>query len=245
MTRLTFGGGFSSPAWTPDNQYLIFQSVEGLSWTPADGAAKPHTLIPSKDMIFPESLTANGKTLLFSEYNSERGYTRWIVTLENKGGGLQAGKPQALAQASFASGQLSVSPDGRWLAYDSNESGTRQVYVRAFPDQAARWQVSTAGGFTPQWSPNGRELFFRDPENQIMVAAYKVAGNSFQAEKPRIWSAKRFPNMGSIQNYGLAPDGRIAAPMPVEGPEDQRALNHVTFLLNFFDELRRRVPSGN
>ena len=244
MTRLTSGGGFGSPAWTPESQYLIFQSVEGLSWTRADGASKPQTLISGKDMLFPESLTADGKTLLYSEYNSERGYTRWIARMESEGAVLRAGKPQPLQQASFASGRFALSPDGRWLAYDSNESGSRQVYVRAFPDQAARWQISSAGGFTPHWSPNRPELFFRDPENQIMVSAYKVAGNSFQAEKPRAWSQKRFPNMGSIQNYGIAPDGRIAAPMPVEFAEDQRALNHVTFVLNFFDDLRRRVPSG-
>jgi len=172
-----------------------------LSWTPADGAAKPHSLIPSKDVIFPESLTANGKTLLFSEYNSERGYTRWIVTLENKGGRLQAGKPQALAQASFASGQLSVSPDGRWLAYDSNESGTRQVYVRAFPDQAARWQVSTAGGFTPQWS---RTVFPRSGESDY--------GRGLQ-------SGWKFLSSGKAQNlvrkavpkYGIHPELRSRA----------------------------------
>jgi serine/threonine-protein kinase len=91
-----------------------------------------------------------------------------------------------------------------------------------------------------------RELFFRTDDNHIMVAAYTVKGDSFVADKPRVWSEKRIANSGPAgTNYDVAPDGkRIAALMPVDAPDVQQSQNHVVFLENFFDELRRRAPTG-
>jgi serine/threonine-protein kinase len=94
------------------------------------------------------------------------------------------------------------------------------------------------------WSRSGHELFFRTEDSQIMVANYAVKGESFVADKPRVWSEKKIANIGLLSNYDLAPDGkRIAALMPVDTPEDQRAQNHVIFLENFFDEVRRRTAT--
>ena len=93
----------------------------------------------------------------------------------------------------------------------------------------------------PLWSPVRHELFFRSLENQIMVAEYGVNGDSFVPQKPRAWPGKGFAITGA-ENYSVAPDGRIAAPAPDERPEARRSRNHVIFLLNFFDELRRKVP---
>src|SRR5215831_15274538 len=81
-----------------------------------------------------------------------------------------------------------LSPDGHWIAYGSNESGMEQVYVRAFPVQGGKWQISNGGCMYPVFSRNGRELFFRTLDYQIMVATYSTKGNSFQADKPRMWS---------------------------------------------------------
>jgi serine/threonine-protein kinase len=96
------------------------------------------------------------------------------------------------------------------------------------------------------WSRTGRELFFETPDNRIMVAAYTVKGDSFAAEQPRLWSEMRIGGRaGFSKNVDLAPDGkRIVALMPADTPESQQAQNHVTFLLNFFDSLRRRAPAG-
>jgi serine/threonine-protein kinase len=140
------------------------------------------------------------------------------------------------------------SPDGHWLAYTSNESGIFEVYVRTFPT-GGKWKISNGGGSFPVWSHNGRELFFRSADNRIMVAAYTVKGDSFEvADQPRAWSEKRLSNTGSnfsTANFDFAPDGkRVAAIMPVETPEVQRAQSHVVLLINFFDELRRRAPVG-
>jgi hypothetical protein len=117
--------------------------------------------------------------------------------------------------------------------------------VRAFPDKGGKWQISSNGGMYPEWSRNGHELFFHTADQRMMVAPYMVKGDSFVADKPRVWSETRLAEVGANRNYALAPDGkRIVALMPAEAPKAQPAQNHVIFLQNFFDEVRRRVPPG-
>ena len=132
------------------------------------------------------------------------------------------------------------SPDGRWIAYVSNESGRNEIYVRPFPGPGGKWQVSADGGVTPTWSRARSELLYGTPSGQIMVAAYTTEGESFRAEKPRLWSEGRYVVRGS-RMFDLHPDGnRVAmATAPVASGVKQDKL---TFLFNFFDELRRIVP---
>jgi serine/threonine-protein kinase len=244
MTRLTFGGGLNSqPVWSPDGRYIVFQAMGGMSWTRADGGDKPQALTQSKNIQSPWSFTADGKRLAFQEVIGS-GDVLWTIPLESDGPGLRAGKPEVFLQTPFDQRFPTFSPDGRWLAYSSSESGMFQVYVRAFPDKGGKWQVSNSGGVYPVWSRNGRELFFRTEDGRMMVANYTVKGDLFVADKPQVWSEKRLANVGFTPNYDVAPDGkRIVALMPAETPGEQ-AQNHVIFLENFFDELRRRVPAG-
>jgi dipeptidyl aminopeptidase/acylaminoacyl peptidase len=113
------------------------------------------------------------------------------VPLESDGAGLRAGKAEPFVRTPFDERHPSFSSDGRWLAYASDESGAFQVYVRSFPDKGGKWQVSNDGGLDPEWSPTGRELFFRTADNWIMVANYTVKGDSFAADKPQTWSDAR------------------------------------------------------
>ncbi len=113
------------------------------------------------------------------------------MPLESDSAGLRAGKPEVFLQTPADERYPSFSPDGRWMAYSSDESGTFQVYVRAFPDKGGKWQISNSGGGYPMWSRNGHELFFETLDNHIMVAAYTVKGDSFVADKPRMWSEKQ------------------------------------------------------
>jgi serine/threonine protein kinase/Tol biopolymer transport system component len=243
MTRLTFGATAVGPIWSPDGRYILFQAPGGMFWTRSDGSGKSQLLTQSNNAQIPWSITADGKRLAFHE--NQTSINIWTVALENEGTGLRAGKPEVFSQTRFDEMYPSFSPDGRWLAYASNESGMFQVYVRAFPGKEGKWQISNSGGVVPEWAHNGNELFFRTLDNQIMTARYSVRGDSFVAEKPRVWSDKRIADVGGLPNYGLAPDGkRIAALMPAETPQAQMAQNHVIFLENFFDELRRRVPTG-
>jgi len=214
-----------------------------MFWTRSDGSGKPQSLTQSKNFQYPWSFTADGRRLAFYEVNPETAADIWTVPLESDGAGLRAGKPELFLQTPFYERHPSFSPDGGWMAYSSNESGSYQVYVRAFPDKGGKWQISNSGGMYPQWSRNGRELFFRTEDNQIMVAGYTVKGDSLVADKPLVWSEKRIANIGLFGNYDLAPDGkRIAALMPAETPQAQQAQNHVIFLESFFDEVRRKLP---
>jgi hypothetical protein len=95
----------------------------------------------------------------------------------------------------------------------------------------------------PAWSRTGRQLFFESLDNQIMVADYTVEGDSFIGDQPRVWSEIRLANLGLFKNFDIAPDGKhIVALLPAEGGEVQQSRHHLVFLMNFFDELRRRVP---
>ena len=245
MTRLTFDGG-QVPVWSPDGRYIAFRKPgDGMFLIRADGAGKPQRLTQSKNLQGPWSFTPDGKRLAYME----QGYGTtlwdlWTVPLESDGAGLRAGKPEVFLQTPANERQPTYSQDGRWIAYSSDESGASQIYVRTFPDQGGKWQISDSDGAYPMWSRNGHELFFETLDNRIMVATYAVKSDSFIADKPRLWSENKLAGAVNIAaNVDLAPDGkRIVALMPA--PESKESPSHVIFLLNFSDELRRKVPVG-
>jgi Tol biopolymer transport system component len=246
MTRLTFGGHFLDPIWTPDGRNVVFGVLgNGLMWTRADGADQPQPLLNSDNAtLLPWSFSPDGKRLAYMG-PSDKQLKIWIVPVENQDGQLKAGKPEKFLKTQFTELGPAFSPDGRWLAYSSTESGQSEVYVRAFPipvsGQGGRWQISNAGGDGPQWSGNGHELLYSSQHNdqvQLMAVRYTVTGDTFVAEKPRVWLDK----LGGA-DWTLAPDGkRVAVVTPVAAPEAPKTEHEVTFLFNFFDELRRKVP---
>jgi Tol biopolymer transport system component len=244
MTRLTFTGSANAPLWSLDGRYIAFRAVgEGMSVIRSDGSGKPQPLTQSKNAQYPWSFAPDGKQLAFHELDPKTSSDLWTVPIESDSVGLRAGKPEVFLQTPAQELYPSFSPDWRWMAYSSDESGTAQIYVRAFPDKGGKWQISNSGGAYPMWSRNGHELFFETLDNHVMVAGYTVKGDSFVADKPRMWSEKQIGGTIGTKNVDLAPDGkRVAAIMPVETAEGQKAQNHVIFLENFFDEVRRKVP---
>jgi serine/threonine-protein kinase len=157
---------------------------------------------------------------------------------------LRAGTPEPfLASASFEA-YPSFSPDGRWLAYSSNESGTWESYVRKFPDDGTKSRISSSGGHIPAWLPNGRELLYENEDHRLFVVSYVVEGGSFTAGTPRPWGRAVLGDTGVLSNLDVSRDGAsVIALMPGVPSADEQTPNHVTLLLNFFDELRRRVST--
>jgi len=248
--RLTNGPGAKEfPVWTPDSKYVIFElesgSSVGMYSVLADGAGKPEKLTESRYLQSPGEFTADGTRLVFGELNpSGMGSDIRVLPVENRSTQLRAGKPEVFLSTPSTNPYPSFSPDGRWIAYSSTESGVYEVYVRAFPDRGSRVQVSS-GGMMPVWSANGHEIFYRTEDQHLMVADYTVKGDSFVAGKPRIWFGGTLANLGLTANFDLAPGGnRAAVLLPAGDEEPPEERNHVTLLLNLFDELRRRVPTG-
>jgi dipeptidyl aminopeptidase/acylaminoacyl peptidase len=168
-------------------------------------------------------------------------------------GGWKPGKPVAFVSSAARERAPTFSPDGRWLAYTSNESGHDEVYVRPFPGPGTRVVVSSGGGHSLSWSRARHEIVFTaeavehaqavDYTQVLMVARYRVEHDSFLVDKPRLW-AERAPRVRQVlgsRMYALHPDGaRVAIAPPSE--REMVAPAHLTFVLNFFDELLRIAP---
>jgi len=159
----------------------------------------------------------------------------------------KVGKPEAFLRTAANERDPAFSPDGRWIAYSSDDSGAFEIYVRPFPGPGSKSRVSIAGGRLPIWSRSGRELAYQTLDDRIMMTAYTVNGDSFAPGKPRVWSDQRIVNSSAAgqTNMDLSPDGkRFAVLLPAHSTGVQSSPGEVTFLLNFFDELRRRAPVG-
>jgi eukaryotic-like serine/threonine-protein kinase len=253
LTRLTFGGrGNFRPVWTSDGQKITYTSFKesglfSLEWKRADGAGDPQLLTQGKNEMFAQSWSPDGKVLAFYQLNRGSDWDILTVTLEgDEKSGWKPAAPQDFLNSPFSEVTPVFSPDGRWLAYRSDESGKDEIYVRAFPGPGSKWQISTGGGSSPRWSRNGKELFYATPDNKIMTASYTASGDSFHADKPKIWSPGQFTSVFGSAPYSFDPhpDGKrfavLKAPTSGETPQG----NKVSFIFNFFDELRRKVPSG-
>jgi serine/threonine-protein kinase len=214
----------------------------------SDGSGEAKRLTEGKPPEFPTSFSPDGKRLAISQTGNGGSLDIFTMPVEGDSGpgapGVRLGKAELFLGTPFNEINPAFSPDGRWLAYGSNESGTWEVYVRPFPGPGGRWQVSTGRGDWPVWPRDGRELLFKTLDQRVMAAGYTAKAESFVAAKPRVWTETRLRNLGFFSNYDLAPDGKRLAAIVAGDAEVEKLPTHLTFLLNFGDELRRKAPAG-
>jgi serine/threonine-protein kinase len=211
----------------------------------SDGSGEAKRLTEGKPQEFPTSFSPDGKRLAIAQTGNGGSYDIFTMPVEADSGpgvpGVRLGKAELFLGTPFSEAGAVFSPDGRWLAYASYESGTWEVYVRPFPGPGGRWQVSTGGGVGPLWSRDGRELLFRTMDHRVMAVSYTTKADSFAAAKPRVWTETR-PRSTDNLNYDLAPDGKRLAAFVADDTNAEKPTRHLTFLLNFYDELRRKAP---
>ena len=206
-----------------------------LFWQLSDGTGGLERLTNSEYLNFPMSWSPDGQVLAFVEVTPTTGYDLWMLDLRDR-------KAQPFLRTLFNESVPMFSPDGRWIAYVSNESGRWEVYVQPYPSSGGKWQISTEGGTEPVWNRNGRELFFRNGDKIMAVDITRQP--SFAASKPRVLFEGRYvPPPGTTPNYDVSPDGqRFLMVKPNEATES--APTQIIVVLNWFEELKRRVPAG-
>jgi Tol biopolymer transport system component len=242
LNPLTTEGQNFWSVWTPDGKSVAFASRRSgidtkVFLKPADGSRPAEQLTTGDYRHQPLCWSPDGKMLVFHQnYHPATGWDVLVLQVE--------GEPRQwpLLNTSSDEYQPALSPDGRWLAYVSNESDRNDIYVTTFPTASAKWPISTGGGIQPVWAPSGKELFYRNG-NEMMVVGIATSP-TFTPTNPTLLFKGNY-HQGAIygRNYDIAPDGRRFVMLKELDPES--VPQNINIILNWFEELKRLVPTGN
>jgi Tol biopolymer transport system component len=243
LSKLTSGGEASWPRWTPDGQRIAFrwfsQGVPQLAWQRADGASAPEVLARDAGVAF--SWSPDGRHLALVKDDDI-----WVATVEN---GRAVVEP--LTRTPEREGWPEFSPDGRWLAYASNESGRFEVYVQPYPGPGPRQQVSLEGGTSPAWTD--RELFYvsltdRDGGGQMTAVDVRPGPNLTLGKPRRLFEFSSSALRGFVcepgRCYAVAGDGQRFYTSRYAPPPPTPPVTHIRLIQNWTEELKAHVPSG-
>ncbi len=253
MTRLTFEGTNMFPVWSPDGRWIAFASdrhggAMNLYVKRSDGAGEAIRLTESDNRQESFSFSPDQRFLAFHEIAPDK--RRDVKILPLKGEDLsqpEPGEPQTFLSTPREEGAPVFSPDGRWIAHLSDESGPVEAYVRPFPGPGGKWQISTEGASVPYWTKGGREIVYRVGfQSKWMAVPISVRGDSLRPGRPTELFEGPFINRGVSGDYHVTPDGSrfIVFQRPEAQEEEQEAPTHVNLILNWFQEVRRLAPAG-
>jgi Tol biopolymer transport system component/DNA-binding winged helix-turn-helix (wHTH) protein len=240
LTRLTTSVLNPYAIWTPDGKRVTFRSAISnpfdLDWMPINSSGVEEHLITGEGLPIPGSWSPDGQVLAFSEQDPTTGWDIWVLNLEGDR------KPRPFLQTASNEGGATFSPDGRWLAYQSDETGRDEIYVGSFPVAGRKWQISTEGGTEPLWAKNGQELFFRNGDK--MMAAAVETKPTFAAGKPKLlfkgdYAAGPFSFM---PKYGVTPDSQRF--LMLKAAEPERYASQINVVLNWSEELKEKFPTA-
>ncbi|MDQ5871037.1 MAG: protein kinase [Acidobacteriota bacterium] len=206
-SRFTFDPASErAPLWSPDGSRIVFssgsQGLLDLYEKPAGGSGEPRLIVRSAGDKFPTDWSRDGRYLVYHTFGGNSFWDLWVAPTDG-------GKPFALFSTKYTEVQGQISPDGRWIAYASDESGRFEIYVMQFPEKRGRWQISTAGGTQPWWRGDGKEVFYLGPDQTLMSVAVRV-DDSFQAAVPTPLFRANFPAPipAFWSNYVATADGQ-------------------------------------
>ncbi|HVH29711.1 MAG TPA: protein kinase [Vicinamibacterales bacterium] len=220
------------PVWSPDGDRIAFLSEVDGGYALSQGASgvpgANELLFASPLIKIPTDWSHDGRFLLYFEANLKSGADLWALPLDGDR------KPSPFFSTGFAELWGQFSPDGRWVAYQSNESGRPEIYVRPFPGPGGQWLVSTSGGTYPRWSADGKELFYLAPDGRLMAASIAAKGATLDVAAPAALFQTRIVGGGAAlvgirQQYDVAPDGRFLINVPTESA----ATPPITLILNW------------
>jgi Tol biopolymer transport system component len=245
LTRVTSDPGIDLyPVWTPDGHRLIFSSeragTRNLYWETADGTGAVERLTDSPNQQNAAAVAPDGRRLIFTETAPKTGEDVMQVELD----GTRRATP--LVQSRFTERNGIVSPDGRWLAYEANDSGPLEIHVRPFPDvNSGHWQVSTNGGTRPLWARSGQELFYASPTGALMRVSVEHASSWAATAPTMLIKEGYFTNPGGFlgRMYDVSPDGQRFLMIKAPGTDVGAAMPALMVVQHWDEELKRLVPT--
>ena len=234
-TRFTFDAANDGISlWAPDGDHVVFQSnrkgVFNLYWKLSSGVGVDELLLESDQSKAPSDWSSDGRFLLFRSIDPQTGFDLWVLPVSADK------KPFPFLKTPFDERNGQFSPDGKWIAYQSNESGRFEIYVQPFPGPGRKFQISNSGGTQPRWNKNGKEIFYVSLESKMMAAPVKLSpdGKSLETGTPAALFPVRIAG-GPVsafnkQQYAVSPDGQRFL---VNLAADEAAASPITLILNW------------